>query len=90
MIAGSEGELDQAVVNHREYRRGAFKVKSGLSEHRLAGQERLRHPSRELHRPLMMMIVAIRKRHQEPSVRYAIQALNPAKNPCGATNLASL
>ena len=78
MLATVEGDGRQSVTQHPQHQLDALEVESGLRQHGLAGEQRLRDLRRHSKRPLVMAIAAIREGHQEAGVRDSLHGrLNP-------------
>jgi hypothetical protein len=68
VIVAVERQLHQALADHGEHQCNVLQVERRLGQHRLAGQQGLRHLAGETDRPVMMPVPAIGKRHQESGV----------------------
>jgi hypothetical protein len=73
VLSAIECQLDQSFIDHRESDCRTLQVECRFRDYRFTSQQWFRHSSRELRCPLVMLVIGIRKCHQEPRVSNSLQ-----------------
>jgi hypothetical protein len=73
MIAAVKRERNQALAQDREDDGHALQVKRRLGQYRFTSEQGLGHLLGDLHRPLVIVIVAVRERDQQSGIGNAYQ-----------------
>ena len=72
VFVAREGDRNQSLLHHRDDHRRIAEVKRRFGEHRLAGEEGFGHAARDADGPVVVLVVAIGKRHEEAGVGDAL------------------
>lgn len=73
MFSAIECQRDESFIDHRQSDCRTFQVKCRLCDYRFASQQWFRHCGRKLRRPLVVLVIGIRKRHEEARVSDTLQ-----------------
>lgn len=74
MVGALECDLNQTFLHHVEHKPGVLEVERGFRQNRLARQEWFSDARGHADRPVVVDVVAIGKRDEEPGVGDALHA----------------